>query len=152
MNTWDGGWDSTGYWDMPVDISKKGSGGIVVDCGRDCWSRPGVPRVPQAPPIPPGRCQRARAAAATFFSSATKCCQVPCWFLALSACPVCCQTRWQSSFPAGRVNGLADFGRDMITDCFRDLGSTSNLSCSNLGVIPSAASWGTFLQAARADH
>lgn len=69
-----------------------------------------------------------------------------------TARPVCCQTNWQGSFQAGRVNGLADFGRDMITDCFPDLGSTSNISCSNLGVFPSVVSGGTFLQAGRADH
>ena len=36
MNTWDGRWDSTGYCDMPIDICKKVSGGIVVNCRRDC--------------------------------------------------------------------------------------------------------------------
>lgn len=36
VDTWDGRWESTGYWDMPIDICKKVSGGIVANCRRDC--------------------------------------------------------------------------------------------------------------------
>lgn len=57
-----------------------------------------------------------------------------------TACPVSHQTDWQGSFQTGRVNGLADFGHDMITDCFHDLSNTSNISCLNLGDFPSTAS------------
>lgn len=52
------------------------------------------------------------------------------------ACPVCCQMDWRGSFQAGRVNGLAYFGHNMNAGCFPDLGSTSNISCSNPGIFP----------------
>lgn len=67
------------------------------------------------------------------------------------ACPVCCQTDWQGSLQAGRANGLAYFGCSMITDCFPDLDSSSNISCSNPGQFPSTACGSTILRAGGAD-
>lgn len=49
----------------------------------------------------------------------------------------CCQMDWQGSFQAVRVHGLADFGHNMIMDCFPDLG---NISCLNPGEFPSTVS------------
>lgn len=64
-----------------------------------------------------------------------------------AACPVCCQTDWQGCLQAGRANGLAYFGRSMITNCFPDLDSISNISCSDPGQFLSTASGDTILRA-----
>lgn len=47
-----------------------------------------------------------------------------CWFLAQHSSPCLLSDRLTWPFPS-RVNGSADFGQDMITNCFPDLGISS---------------------------
>lgn len=62
--------------------------------GRGCWSfLSEAPRACHALSVTLYMCQRVHAAAATFFSSATKCCQVPGLILG-PALPALSAVRW----------------------------------------------------------
>lgn len=71
-----------------------------------------------------------------------------------SSLPASCQTGLTWPSPS-RVNGSADFGQDMITNCFPDLGSSSRESHSKTAAFPPCSSIrhteNTFLHAGGTD-
>lgn len=134
-------WDNTGYWVISSDICKKGGRKLVAGHQRGCWSCSNVvPRAPVGVPVPPGR---------------VLACMCSCGHV-LFKCPTVLPGPMRSLGPtpltlsvvrmpgkalseqAGRT--LADFGWDMTTHFFPDLGSTGAVFCSNplhLGALSS---------------